>query len=58
MEIKTTLVKQGGTIYLRLPPVLLSHLQIVDEETTIVVQDEKGKHGNYFTAWKENKDEN
>lgn len=38
---------------MRIPPVLLKHLLIEDEtKTVMVVQDEKGKHGKYFSAWK------
>lgn len=52
MEFQTTLVKQGGTIYMRIPPLLLKHLQIEDETQIVIVQDEEGKHGPYFSAWK------
>jgi len=51
MEIETTIIKLGGTSYLRVPPVMLKHLQIEDETKEMVIQDEEGKHGKYFSAW-------
>lgn len=52
MKFETTLVKQGGTIYMRIPPLLLKHLEIKDETEIVIVQDETGKYGNFFSAWK------
>ena len=49
---KTTLVKMGGSIYLRITPSMLEHLNIKNvERTTMKMQDEEGKHGKFFSAW-------
>lgn len=51
MEIETTIININGSRYLRLPPNMLKHLE-ANEQDTIIVQDEKGNKGKYFSAWK------
>jgi hypothetical protein len=50
MKQKTSLIENGGTYYLRIPPALKEYLNLeVGEEITI--EDKKKKHGKYAVFW-------
>lgn len=49
---KTTLVRMGGSTYLRITPSMLDHCNIKETDTEMEIQDEEGKHGKFFSAWK------
>ena len=51
MEQKTSLILNGGTYYLRIPPALKDHLKLKVGDDTVVIEDkEKGK-GKYAAFW-------
>ena len=49
---KTTIVRMGGSTYMRLTPTMLEHCGIKETDNEMEMQDEKGKHGNFLSAWK------
>lgn len=51
MQMKTNVKKYGGTLFLRLTPAIIEYLDI-KEEQEMIIEDEEGKHGKYFSAWK------
>jgi len=51
MQIKTNIQKIGASHYMRLPPSFLEYLGITSE-SEMIIQDEKGKKGKFFSAWK------
>lgn len=51
MELKTQIKKYGGTLFMKIPPALIEYLNI-KEDDIMIMQDEKGKHGKFFSAWK------
>jgi len=50
MISETTVVKNGGTFYLRIPPHLVKFIQL-KEKSKINIQDETGKKGQYLSMW-------
>jgi len=53
---ETTLIRMGGSTYMRLTPTMLEHCNIKETDTKMKIQDEEGKHGPFLSAWKK-KDE-
>jgi hypothetical protein len=50
MKQKTSLIENGGTYYLRIPPALKEYLNLkVGQEITI--EDKKKRHGKYAVFW-------
>ena len=53
MITHTNTRKQGGSLYVRIPPHLIEYLDLEDN-MDICIQDDKGKHGKFISLW--NKD--
>lgn len=51
MKISTSVIKNGGTLYLRVPPDLAEFLGIKEGQDTVEIQDEQGKHGRFASFW-------
>lgn len=51
MKFERTIGDNNGALYLPIPKDLAIHLGI-EKGTTIEIQDENGKHGNYISIWK------
>lgn len=51
MEFQTNIRNINGSYYIRVPQDLVKYLKLEDRDT-IIVQDEEGKQGKYFSAWK------
>lgn len=50
MQFEKEIVMQNGVYYISIPIDLARFLGI-KENTTIVIQDEEGKHGHYISLW-------
>ena len=50
MQFERKIVKNADVFYMSIPIDLVRHLNI-ENETVLVIQDEKGKHGKYFSVW-------
>ena len=54
MQFERQITKVGGSLAIMLPPDLITYLELT-EENVIVILDEKGKKGKYFSCWKKEK---
>jgi len=52
MISETTVVKIGGTFYMRLPPHLANDHLVINEKTKMMVKDEEKTKGKFISAWK------
>jgi antitoxin component of MazEF toxin-antitoxin module len=52
MQIKTNVIKNGGSLYLLLPPALVEYLGLEIGEDKIVIEDKEKTKGRYAAFWK------
>ncbi|KKM07657.1 hypothetical protein LCGC14_1731770 [marine sediment metagenome] len=50
MQFERKIVKNADVFYMSIPIDLVRHLNI-ENETILIIQDEKGKKGKYFSVW-------
>ena len=50
MEFERKVVKNADVFYLSIPIDLVRHLEIQDD-SILVIRDEQGKKGKYFSVW-------
>lgn len=55
MKQDTSVSKQGGSFYLRVPMALAEYLDLKEGLDTVEIQDEEGKHGRYASFWAKKK---
>lgn len=51
MRIETTIRKNSGSLQITIPANLCKWMDLEDGDT-LILQDEEGKHGKYFSTWK------
>ena len=51
MIIKTSARNIGGTMYVRIPPVLIEHLGMKEGEDTVSIEDKNGAKGKFAVLW-------
>lgn len=52
MQLKTNIVKNGGSLYLLIPPALIEHLGLEASEDSIIIEDKVKSKGKYAAFWK------
>jgi hypothetical protein len=52
MKQTTTLIRMGGSTYMRLTPTILEHCNIKEEDNEMIIEDKEKEHGSFFSAWK------
>jgi len=52
MQIKTNVVKNGGSLYLLVPPALIEYLSLEAGEDVVVIEDKEKMKGRYAVFWK------
>jgi len=57
MITQTNTRKQGGTVYVRIPPHLVEYLNLNGDLEELSIQDDKGKHGKFISVWRKDQEE-
>jgi antitoxin component of MazEF toxin-antitoxin module len=52
MQIKTNLTKNGGSLYLLIPPSLIEYLGLEAGEDKVIIEDKEKSKGRYAAFWK------
>ena len=52
MITQTNTRKQGGTVYVRIPPHLVEYLDLTGDSEEIQIQDDDGHHGKFISFWR------
>jgi antitoxin component of MazEF toxin-antitoxin module len=52
MEIKTNITKNGGSLYLLIPPALIEYMGLDVGEDKVIITDKEKSKGKYAAFWR------
>ena len=52
MKQPTNIVKQGGSVYLLIPPALVDYLGLEIGEDTVIIEDKEKSKGRFAAFWR------
>ena len=52
MQLKTNITKNGGSLYLLLPPSLIEYMKLEVGENRVVIEDKEKSKGRFAAFWR------